>query len=77
MQAPPLADVVLRYGQLYRPGTGVDAAVGPIPLHVDAAAYAALLSIDQGAPGIFNIVEPNDPTEKAAAQLGWRVDFRL
>lgn len=54
--APPLAGVVLRYRQLYGPGTGVDAAVGPIPLHVDAAAYAALLSIDKGAPGIFNIV---------------------
>ena len=60
------------------PGTGVDAAVGRIPLHVDAAAYAALLSIDKGAPGIFNTVEPNDyiASEKAAAQLGWHADFR-
>lgn len=76
----PLAGVVLRYGQLYGPGTGVNAAVGRIriPLHVDAAAYVALLSIDMGAPGIFNIVEPNDyvATEKAAAQLGWHARFR-
>jgi hypothetical protein len=30
--------VILRFGQLYGPGTGVDAAVGRIPLHVEAAA---------------------------------------
>jgi hypothetical protein len=79
LNAPPLAGVALRYGQLYGPGTGVDAAAGPIPLHVDAAAYAAILSIDKGAPGIFNIVEPKDhvATEKAAAELGWHADFRL
>ena len=37
-----------------------------------------LLGIDMGAPGIFNIVEPNDyvATEKAAAQLGWHARFR-
>jgi nucleoside-diphosphate-sugar epimerase len=45
LNLPALTGVVLRYGQLYGPGT---------------------------APGIFNIVEPNDyvATEKAGAQLG-------
>jgi hypothetical protein len=76
---PPLAGVVLRYGQFYGPGTGVEAAVGATPLHVDAAAYAALLAIDRGSSGIFNIAEPNAyvATEKARAELGWRADFRL
>jgi nucleoside-diphosphate-sugar epimerase len=78
LNSPPLAGVVLRYEQLYGPGTGADQPVGPLPLHVDAAAYAAFLSIDKGAPGIFNIVEPNDhvSSEKAATQLGWHADFR-
>jgi nucleoside-diphosphate-sugar epimerase len=70
---------VLRYGQLYGPGTGADAPAGAAPVHVDAAAYAALLAIDRGAPGIFNIAEPNKlvATEKAWAELGWRAEFRL
>jgi nucleoside-diphosphate-sugar epimerase len=38
LNLPPLAGVILRFGQLYGPGTGVDAAVGRIPLHVEAAA---------------------------------------
>jgi nucleoside-diphosphate-sugar epimerase len=48
-------------------------------VHVDAAAYAALLAIDHGAPGAFNIVDPNDEaaTDKATAALGWRADFRV
>jgi nucleoside-diphosphate-sugar epimerase len=79
LASPPLAGVVLRYGQIYGPGTGADAPAGSAPLHVDAAAYAALLAIDKGAPGIFNIAEPNDyvATEKARAALGWNAEFRL
>ena len=63
----------------YGPGTGTDAPAGSAPLHVDAAAYAALLAVDKGAPGIFNIAEPNEivATEKARTELGWRADFRL
>lgn len=78
LNSPPLEGVVLRYGQLYGPGTGADGAAGRIPLHVDAAAYAALLAVDTSARGIFNIAEPNDyvATEKARAQLGWHADFR-
>ncbi|TSE00207.1 NAD(P)-dependent oxidoreductase [Mesorhizobium intechi] len=75
----PFAGVVLRYGQLYGPGTGTHAAAGASPLHVDAAAHAALLALDKGAPGIFNVAEPNQAvsTQKAVEELGWRADFRL
>jgi nucleoside-diphosphate-sugar epimerase len=79
LNSPPLEGVVLRYGHLYGPGTGVDKPANSDPLHVDAAAYAALLAMDHGAPGIFNIAEPNAyvVTEKARAELGWNADFRL
>ena len=79
LNSPPLEGMVLRYGQIYGPGTGADAPAGSAPLHVDAAAYAALLAVDKGAPGIFNIAEPNPlvATDKARAELGWRADFRL
>ena len=75
----PFAGIVLRYGQLYGPLTGTDTAAGASPVHVDAAAYAALLALDKGAPGIFNVAEPNPAvsTLKAIKELGWRADFRL
>ena len=75
----PFAGIVLRYGQLYGPGTGTDMPAGSSPVHVDAAAYAALLALDKGAPGIFNVAEPNPAvsTQKAIEELGWRADFRL
>jgi nucleoside-diphosphate-sugar epimerase len=74
----PIEGVVLRYGRLYGPGTGIGMPPASLPLHVDAAAYAALLAVDHGTPGIFNIVQPNDEvaTEKAVAELGWNADFR-
>ncbi|QPC91073.1 NAD(P)-dependent oxidoreductase [Mesorhizobium sp. INR15] len=77
--SPPLTGIVLRYGQLYGPGTGVEAASGSAPVHVDAAAHAALLAIEKGEAGAFNVAEPNSyaATEKAVAGLGWRADFRL
>jgi nucleoside-diphosphate-sugar epimerase len=79
LNSPPFEGLVLRYGQIYGPGTGADAPAGSAPLHVDAAAYAALLAVDKGAPGIFNIAESNElvATEKARTELGWRADFRL
>src|SRR5206468_3923400 len=79
LQSPPFAGLVLRYGQLYGPGTGVDSPNGGAPVHVDAAAYAALLAIDHGAPGIYNIAEPNEQvaTDKARAELGWHSDYRI
>lgn len=79
LSSPPLEGVVLRYGRLYGPGTGVDAPPASMPLHVDAAAYAALLAVGSKSSGIFNIAEHNDEvaTEKAVAQLGWHAGFRL
>lgn len=78
LASPPLAGIVLRYGRLYGPGTGAEAASAP-PLHVDAAAYAALLAVDRGDVGIYNIAEANAyaATEKARSALDWREDFRL
>jgi nucleoside-diphosphate-sugar epimerase len=72
LKSPPLAGIVLRYGRFYGPGTGADAPTGPLPLHVDAAAYAALLALDRGDSGIFNIAEPNGEvaTEKARPHHG-------
>jgi nucleoside-diphosphate-sugar epimerase len=79
LNAAPLEGIVLRYGQLYGPGTGVDRPTGSAPLHVDAAAYAALLAIDRGAPGAYNIAEPNAyvATDKARSGLGWEPGLRL
>lgn len=79
LKSPPLEGVVLRYGQIHGTGTGADAARGAAPLHVDAAAYAALLAVERGAPGIYNIAEPNAyvATDKARRELGWTADFRL
>jgi nucleoside-diphosphate-sugar epimerase len=79
LHSPPLDGIVLRYGQLYGPGTGRDAPEGTAPLHVDAAAHAALLAIEHGEPGIYNIAEPNDliATDKARRNLGFDARFRL
>jgi len=79
LNSPPLEGVVLRYGRFYGPGTGKDEPPAPPSLHIDAAAHAALLAIDRGAPGIFNIADPSTEvtTEKARRELGWHADFRL
>jgi nucleoside-diphosphate-sugar epimerase len=76
---PDLCGAVLRYGNLYGPGTGSQVPVGASPVHVDAAAFAALLAVQLGAEGIFNIAEPNETvsTAKAEAQLGWYPSFRI
>jgi nucleoside-diphosphate-sugar epimerase len=79
LAASPMQGLVLRYGRLYGPGSGVDAPPAPPSVHVDAAAYAALLAIDHGEPGTFNIADPSDEaaTQKATAALGWHADFRM
>jgi len=71
-------DCVLRYGQLYGPGTHAERPSNLAPLHVDAAAYAALLAVDRGA-GTYNIAEenPHVATERARRELDWRPEFRL
>jgi nucleoside-diphosphate-sugar epimerase len=75
----PLEGVVLRYGQLYGPGTGNDKPIGSPPLHVDAAAQAALLAIQGAEPGVYNIAEDTGfvSIAKARRELGWDPGFRL
>jgi len=79
LSAPAIAGVVLRYGQLYGPGTSRDMPAGTSPLHADAAAYAALCALDHEESGVFNIAEPGGEVviRKAVDKLGWRADFRL
>lgn len=79
LEASPMDGLALRYGRLYGPGSGADAPPSPPSVHVDAAAYAALLAIDHGEPGTFNVADLNDDVSagKATAALGWRADFRL
>jgi nucleoside-diphosphate-sugar epimerase len=72
--------IVLRYGHFYGEGTGAGAAPqnGPA-VHVEAAAQAALLAIERGRGGIYNIAEPGAAvsSEKARRELGWDSGFRL
>jgi nucleoside-diphosphate-sugar epimerase len=81
LRSPPLEGVVLRYGHLYGPGThsAEPSSAATMPVHVDAAAFAALRAIDHGRPGAFNIAQPNIhiATEKARVELQWNADFRL
>ncbi len=69
--AAPLHGIVLRYGRLYGPGTGVEAAPRQGPLHVTAAAEAARRAMSRGAPGIYNIAEDDGYVDlsRARAQL--------
>ena len=78
LTVPQIEGIVLRYGWLYGPGTGTAVAAGSPPLHIDAAAKAAALAIDRGAPGIYNIAEPSRSisVEKARRELGWDPGFR-
>lgn len=65
---------MLRYGQIYGPGTGSDDPNGKkLPLHVDAAAWAAMLAVEYAKPGVYNIVGPNEEVsvEKARRELHW------
>jgi nucleoside-diphosphate-sugar epimerase len=71
--------MVLRYGRLYGPGTWSETPNGRAPLHVDAAAHAALLAVSRGSSGIYNIAEDDGAVsiEKARAQLGFDPHFRI
>ncbi len=76
----PFEGVVLRYGLLYGPGTGFDQAAPDFPpVHVDAAAKAAVLAIDRGTPGTYNITEDTDivNSKKASNLLKWDAGFRV
>jgi nucleoside-diphosphate-sugar epimerase len=73
----PLEGIVLRYGWFYGPGANAEPAGRP-GVHVDAAAQAAVLAIDRGARGIYNVAEPGPDvsTEKVRRELGWDAGFR-
>jgi len=74
-----IAGVVLRYGRFYGPGTWTPVPEGAAPLHVDAAAQAALLALDRGPAGVYNIAEDDGAVsiEKARRELGFDPAFRL
>lgn len=73
IMAAPMHAIVLRYGRLYGPGTGVDTPPADGPLHVEAAARVALLACERGAPGIYNVAEPDGwcDVAKARRELGF------
>lgn len=73
-----IAGLALRYGRLYGPGTWTPVPEGTSPLHVDAAAHAALLAVDRGAPGIYNIAEDDGVVsiERARRELGFDPAYR-
>ena len=52
-------------------------AVKLAPIHVDAAAYAALLAIDHGDPGIYNIAEFNRHVATEKGTRGAGLDSRF
>lgn len=78
LQTPGITGVVLRYGYFYGSGTWYDAPPKPPSIHVDAAAHAALLSVENGS-GVYNIVEDDGAVSsaKAARELGFDPAFRI
>jgi nucleoside-diphosphate-sugar epimerase len=71
--------IVLRYGFFYGPGTWHADPLRKPPLHIDAAAQAALLAVTHGQPGVYNIAEEDGTVSiaKARAELGFDPAFRL
>lgn len=78
LEAGSVNGAVLRYGQIYGPGTGADTPKGSSPLHVEAAAYAALLVLQQNRTGVYNFAQDDAEviSEKAKRELGWHADLR-
>jgi nucleoside-diphosphate-sugar epimerase len=75
----PMQGMVLRYGRLYGPGTGTEQPDPRLGLHVDDAARAALLALEWGVAGCYNLVENDCEVSAALARyrLGWQPGFRL
>lgn len=76
-----LEAVVLRYGKFYGPGTGftreMPGAPSEGPVHVEAAARAALLAVTRGE-GVYNVAEEDGTVSsvKARRDLEWDPAFR-
>lgn len=71
---PGIEGVGLRYGFFYGPYTAWRPDNAPPPrVAVEAAARAALLAIDHGPPGIYNVVDDDDAISNRRARqlLGW------
>jgi nucleoside-diphosphate-sugar epimerase len=77
--AGEMTGTVLRYGQLYGPGTGSETPTGASPVHVEAAAWAALLALQQSPGGIFNVTEESVDVSsmKVKSVLGWSAEMRI
>lgn len=77
--AGELEGIVLRYGRLYGPGTGTETPDPRLSLHVDDAARAALLALEWGTHGAYNVAEQEVEVSSAKARhrLGWQPGFRL
>jgi nucleoside-diphosphate-sugar epimerase len=78
ISVPRLEGLVLRYGQLYGPGTWNSRPAGSAPVHVNAAARTAALAVARGEPGVYNIVDDGGAVSnaKARAALGWDPGLR-
>ena len=78
-QTPGIDGIVLRYGRFYGPGTWTAEPNGAAPLHVDAAAHAALLALSRGQPGIYNLAEDDGAvsSDKAKRDFGFDASFRM
>jgi len=78
-KTPDIDGIVLRYGWFYGPGTGADRPRFPGSVHVDAAAQAALLAVDWGKPGIYNVAEDDGDVniDKARVELGFDPEYRI
>ena len=79
LRTPGIAGIVLRYGYFYGPGTWRETPTGKPSLHVDAAAEAALLAVERGEPGVYNIANDDGAVsiDKSRRILGFDPAFRL
>jgi nucleoside-diphosphate-sugar epimerase len=71
--------VVLRYGFFYGPGTWSPEEPRKPAIHIDAAAQAAVLALDNAKHGIYNVAEDDAglSSEKAKREFGFDPSFRL
>jgi nucleoside-diphosphate-sugar epimerase len=71
--------VVLRYGFFYGPGTWSPDEPRKPAIHIDAAAKATVLALDNAKHGIYNVAEDDAglSSEKAKREFGFDASFRI